>query len=263
MSTPSSDLTEYYRTSDEYRRMLAEQDPSTFSRYVSFFNRWVPRDSTVLDVGCGVGTSTRLLRAAGFNAVGVDTSEQFLPDEEDFFVADFSEPTGLPDGAFGAAGALNVLEHVPRPRAFLGELVRVVQPGGYVVLSSPNLTSPLVALRILLDLARYRTPYLGVQTPAAALELLGRNIGRSTAAALGHDAFAPRPHTLATGIVGYDADAVYWTNAAEVNRHLLRLGCQVVQYQGEGRSAAARLLARVLPSFAGQLTIVARRLVDD
>jgi SAM-dependent methyltransferase len=263
MSTPGSDLTEYYCTSEEYRTMLAEQDPSIFSSYVSFFDRWVPRGSKVLDVGCGVGTSTRLLRASGFAALGVDTSQQFLPSEEGFLVADFSERTSLPDGGFGAAGALNVLEHVPRPRAFLNELVRVVEPGGFVVLSSPNLTSPLVALRILIDLARHRTPYLGVQRPEAAIGVLGRNLARSTAAALGRDAFAPRSHTLATGIVGYDADAVYWTNAAEVRRQLVRLGCEVVQYQGEGRSAAARVLAHVLPSFAGQLTVVVRRPMGD
>jgi len=33
---------------------------------------------------------------------------------------------------------LNVLEHVEEPEAFIQELVRVVQPGGRVVLSSPN-----------------------------------------------------------------------------------------------------------------------------
>ena len=93
----------------------------------------------------------------------------------------------------------------------------------------------------------------------AAIGLLGRNIGRSTSGALGRDVFAPRSQTLATGIVEYDADAVYWTNAAEERRHLVRLGCEVLRCQGEGRSVAARLLARVLPTFAGQLTLVARR----
>jgi hypothetical protein len=78
------------------------------------------------------------------------------------------------------------------------------------------------------------------------------------AAARGRDAFAPRADTLATGIVGYDVDAIYWSNAAEVRRHLERLGCVISQYQEQGRTAPARLLARVLPSFAGQLVIVAR-----
>lgn len=238
--------------------MLADQDEATFSRYVSFFERWARAGSRVLDVGCGVGTSTRLLREAGFDAVGTDTSARFLPDEEGFFVADFTARTELPGGAFAGAGALNVIEHVADPRGLLDELVRVVAPGGVVVVSSPNLTSPLVGLRILADLARGRTPYLGIRRPAAALALVALNISRSAAAAAGRDAFAHRADTLASGVVGYDADAIYWSNAAEVRRRLERLGCEVVQYQGEGRTRAARMLARLLPSFAGQLAIVAR-----
>jgi SAM-dependent methyltransferase len=254
----SSDLTDYYRGSDEYRAMLAEQDEATFAQYVSHFRRWAEPGSRVLDVGCGLGTSTHLLRDAAFDAVGTDTSARFLPEGEGFFVADFTRRTGLPDGAFGGAGALNVIEHVADPRAFLDELVRVVRPGGVVVICSPNLTSPLVGLRILVDLARGRTPYLGLRRPGAALALLGRNVARSIAAARGRDSFAARTDTLASGVVGYDADAIYWSNAAEVRRHLERLGCEVVSYQGEGRTIAARLIARTAPSFAGKLVVVGR-----
>ena len=238
--------------------MLAEQDEATFAQYVSSFRRWAAPGERVLDVGCGVGTSTRLLREAGFDAVGTDTSARFLPDEPGFFEADFVTRTDLPAGTFDAAGALNVIEHVADPRAFLAELVRVVRPGGVVVIRSPNLTSPLVALRILADHARGRTPYLGIRSSRRAVALLARNSGRSVAAARGRDAFAPRADTLASGVVGYDADAIYWSNAAEVRRQLERLGCTVVSYQGEGRTLPARLIARALPSFAGQLAVVAQ-----
>ena len=254
----SSDLTDYYRESSEYRAMLAGQDEALFAQYLSYFGRWAEPGARVLDVGCGVGTSTRLLREAGFDALGTDTSARFLPDEPGFFVADFARRTDLEEGSFAGAGALNVIEHVADPRAFLDELVRVVRPGGVVVICSPNLTSPLVGARILVDLTRGRTPYLGVRSRRAALALLARNVGRSAAAALGRDAFAAREHTLASGVVGYDADATYWSNAAEVRRRLERLGCELISYQGEGRTLAARLIARVLPSFAGQLAVVAR-----
>jgi SAM-dependent methyltransferase len=254
----SSDLTDYYRSSSEYRAMLAEQDDALFAQYVSCFRRWAEPAARLLDVGCGVGTSTGLLRDEGFDAVGTDTSARFLPDQPGFFVADFTRRTELGDGEFGAAGALNVIEHVADPRAFLDELVRVVRPGGVVVICSPNLSSPLVGARILVDLSRGRTPYLGVRSRRAALVLVARNLVRSIAAALGRDAFAPRAHTLDSGIVGYDADAVYWSNAAEVRRRLERAGCEVVAYHGEGRTRPARLIARLLPSFAGQLLLVAR-----
>jgi SAM-dependent methyltransferase len=252
-----SDLSGYYLTSDAYASMLRDQDQRVFEGYVRLFERWVPRGARVVDVGCGVGTSTRRLRRAGYDALGTDLSNRFLPEEYGFAIVDF-EDAELEDASFDAAGALNVLEHVPRPPRFLSELVRVVRPGGHVILTSPNLTSPLVGLRILDDLVHRRTPYLGLRRPTAAAALLGRNLVRSIRAAAGADAFAARPHTLDTGIVGYDVDAIYWTNAAEVRRHLERQGARVVEYQTTGRTRAARILAHVLPSFAGRLTLVVR-----
>ena len=49
--------------------MLADQDEEVFDRYASYFKQWSVSGSRVLDIGCGVGTSTRLLREAGFSAL--------------------------------------------------------------------------------------------------------------------------------------------------------------------------------------------------
>jgi SAM-dependent methyltransferase len=252
-------MASYYRRSGEYAEMLGRQDEAVFDPYLARFARWAPRGSRVLDVGCGVGTSTRKLRRRGFEAVGVDVSERFLPDEPWFHALDFQDAEAIPDRSFAAAGALNVLEHVPDPRRFLHHLVRVVEPGGHVVLASPNLTSPLVGARALLDLAGGRTPYLGLGRRRSAVVLIARNAYRSARIAAGAERFEPRTPTLESGIVGYDVDAVYWTNAHEVRRALERLGAEVVEYQTEARGRVARGLARTLPSLAGQLLVVARR----
>ena len=77
----------------------------------------------------------------GFEAWGVDVSEPNITRAQKF-----SERCQLydgrtlpfPDRHFASVGALNVLEHVDEPEAFITELVRVAEPGGRVVLSSPN-----------------------------------------------------------------------------------------------------------------------------
>jgi SAM-dependent methyltransferase len=43
------------------------------------------------------------------------------------------------DGTFDAVGSLTVLEHLDRPVAFLEEMVRIVKPGGRVVVATPNM----------------------------------------------------------------------------------------------------------------------------
>ena len=81
------------------------------------------------------------LTEAGFEAYGVDVSEPNIERARRFSSrCQFYDGKRLPfpDGFFAGVGALNVLEHVEEPEAFIPELVRVAAPGGRIVLSSPN-----------------------------------------------------------------------------------------------------------------------------
>ena len=46
--------------------------------------------------------------------------------------------TTLPDAGFDIAAAVEVLEHVPDDRAFLHQMARVLKPGGWAYLTTPN-----------------------------------------------------------------------------------------------------------------------------
>ena len=251
-------MRDYYAESDAYRGMLEAQDPAIFEQYVDLYARFAAGGERVLDVGCGTGTSTLLLRERGYDAVGVDFSARFLPTELGEFIAvDFQDAREIESDSFAAAGAFNVLEHVERPERFLAEIVRVVRPGGHVILLSPNLSSPLAAIRVLTDHVLGRTPYLGVVRGRDALRLLAANVGRTLAGTLGRDRFATRAAPLDSGVVGFDQDAVYWTNASEVRRRLVSLGCEIALFGGYGRTGPARLVSRLAPPAAGTLSVVA------
>jgi SAM-dependent methyltransferase len=130
----------YYRHNRAYAEFLATQDEGFFAKYADTLRPARP-GARVLDVGCGVGQVVRRWREAGFDAYGVEVSE---PSVERARAAGLNcrhydgRALPFPDGHFAAAGALNVLEHVEEPEAFIPELVRVVEPGGRVVISSPN-----------------------------------------------------------------------------------------------------------------------------
>jgi tocopherol O-methyltransferase len=102
--------------------------------------------TSVLDVGCGVGGSSRhIARRFGASAKGVTLSpvqvqraealsaEAGLGDRCTFQVADALE---LPfaSGSFDLVWSLESGEHMPDKRRFMAEMARVCKPGGCIIL---------------------------------------------------------------------------------------------------------------------------------
>ena len=131
---------ETYRQNEAYAEFLAGWDAAFYAKYADTLRPNRP-GARALDVGCGVGQVVARLNSAGFEAYGVDVSEPNIARARQF-----SDRCALydgkrlpfPDRRFASAGALNVLEHVDEPEDFIRELARVVEPGGKIVLSSPN-----------------------------------------------------------------------------------------------------------------------------
>ena len=130
----------YYRNNEAYAEHLAAWDARLYAKYADALRPQKP-GARALDVGCGVGQVVARLQEAGFEAHGVDVSQPNIERARKI-----SERCQLYDGRklpfpdlhFASVGALNVLEHVDAPEAFIEELVRVTEPGGRIVLSSPN-----------------------------------------------------------------------------------------------------------------------------
>lgn len=100
----------------------------------------------ILDVACGTGTSSRAMRAAGADVVGLDFSEGMLDvarrtGSDIEFVAASATELPFADDSFDAATISFGLRNVDHPETALREMARVVRPGGQVVVcefSTPN-----------------------------------------------------------------------------------------------------------------------------
>ncbi|MBM9508206.1 methyltransferase domain-containing protein [Actinacidiphila acididurans] len=103
----------------------------------------------VLDVGCGTGDDVRALAArvgpAG-RVVGLDSSEQLIargrpagPDAAPVeFVLGQADALPFDDATFDVVRSERVIQHVPDPAAAVAEMLRVVKPGGQVLVTDPD-----------------------------------------------------------------------------------------------------------------------------
>jgi ubiquinone/menaquinone biosynthesis C-methylase UbiE len=149
----------------EFDQVDKTTDPTDFVRYLDAaratdYYREIKRRSYrllnlqpgdhVCDVGCGTGDDVvalaRLVASDG-RAVGIDVSETMICEAEQRAVAvglsmgstvEFirmdAQHLDLPDGLFDAVRAERLLQHVPDPDAALAEIVRIVKPGGRIVI---------------------------------------------------------------------------------------------------------------------------------
>jgi SAM-dependent methyltransferase len=90
----------------------------------------------LLDLGCGVGHSYRLLGPR--ETVGLDVSAQALEGQERETVAADMRELPFPDGSFASVLSVQSIEHVPDPERVLAEARRVLEPGGAAMFVTPN-----------------------------------------------------------------------------------------------------------------------------
>jgi 2-polyprenyl-3-methyl-5-hydroxy-6-metoxy-1,4-benzoquinol methylase len=101
-----------------------------------------PAGARVLDVGCAFGFGTRLLSGA-YDCTGIDASPSLISRaERDVRAARFAQARAeaLPfaSRSFDAVVCLEVLEHLADETPAVGEMRRVLKPGGELVLSVPH-----------------------------------------------------------------------------------------------------------------------------
>jgi hypothetical protein len=108
----------------------------------------------LVDVGCGRGGLWTVLSTHFDSYCGVDAvSYEGFPRGGEFVRADVDERSWPPIPAGDDVAAVETIEHLENPWQFVRQLVALVRPGGWVVVTTPN---QLSALSVLTLLARRR-----------------------------------------------------------------------------------------------------------
>jgi 2-polyprenyl-3-methyl-5-hydroxy-6-metoxy-1,4-benzoquinol methylase len=99
----------------------------------------------LLDVGCYDGQLTAQVVAPPDQVVGVDVAHAALHAAAQRGItavrAQVEAPLPFQDGSFATVLAAEVIEHVFDTQAVIAGFARVVRPGGWVVITTPNLVA--------------------------------------------------------------------------------------------------------------------------
>ena len=101
--------------------------------------------SAVLDLGCGTGDLGAAIRPAfrgvldGMDVVRHDGFKEAFYDS--FTLFDLDRPAGNEGPAYDLVFAIEVIEHLENPRAFVRYAVRLLKPGGTLVVTTVNVLS--------------------------------------------------------------------------------------------------------------------------
>jgi SAM-dependent methyltransferase len=120
-----------------YRKQLWE------TLCASYFQSLVPRDGTVLDLGCGYGEFINSISCAKKHAMDLNPkAAEFLAPEVAFHHNDCTQTWPVPEKSLDVVFTSNFFEHLPDKRALkltLLEAHRRLKPGGKLIALGPNI----------------------------------------------------------------------------------------------------------------------------
>ncbi len=284
-------MRQFYETSEAYKALLAAHDESYLRHYVGLVTRSLPGGSDakrrknvvsggsraavspsgascrILDLGCGNGISSRLLNQAGHDVVGTDISPLFLEEawkwenaRLKYHVCDVLELPFESD-SFDVICSNELIEHLPDVERCLSEMIRVARTGGRIVLSGPNLCSPLTPFLDWLGLicGKSGRPVWG-ETKRQALEQFAKNWRLSFKKRFSKRVpqFIYRNPDLQRDTIGGDSDSAYYASPVDLV-HFFRLqGCAIVK-KCVGFGIKGSLIAATVPYLSPYISMVVEK----
>lgn len=106
-----------------------------------FIKKYSQAGSKIFDFGCGSGYLVEGLQKIGYDAYGSDFEKDAIDYGLNQSIKNLKLATGekidYPDKTFDVVTAFDVLEHIENEKPIIREFVRILKPGGRVIISVP------------------------------------------------------------------------------------------------------------------------------
>lgn len=130
------------RTALSVKQRLFPSETHPYRHFERAIQEHLPPNATILDAGCG--RSLELFDRFGKQAslfIGIDcyNPEPYGEDSKRIFVCGDVSHLAFKDNTFDLVVARSVIEHLEAPAGFYSEVRRVLKPGGFCIVLTPNL----------------------------------------------------------------------------------------------------------------------------
>lgn len=164
-SVDDSDVSAFYVAFEDACRGTREEIRDKMSKWLKYLPSITAGSKQVLDIGCGRGEWLQLLGENGYEATGLDINPVMVNScTEQGLTASLDDAlTWLqrqPDASLAAITAFHVIEHVPFELLlrWSTEARRVLQPGGVLIMETPNPENILVGSHTFYHDPTHRNP---------------------------------------------------------------------------------------------------------
>jgi SAM-dependent methyltransferase len=124
--------------------------PGTHERVAETALRYASPGARALELGAGSGALAERLQAAGFSVTAADIENNFELGTE-FLRLDLNDPNfgRALSSEFDLITAVEVIEHLENPTAFLRSIRKLLKPNGFAILTTPNVENVPARLKFL------------------------------------------------------------------------------------------------------------------
>jgi len=134
----------------------------------------------ILEIGCGIGTVVAELVRQGYEAMGTDISQVAIEYGRAKYSAvrlEVQPAEELPyaDGTFDIVLSFDLFEHIARIDRHVGEVHRVLKPGGHYLFETPNKLSNVVSETLAYKSLKWRRVHPSLHTPGQLRRRLARH----------------------------------------------------------------------------------------
>jgi SAM-dependent methyltransferase len=125
-----------------YQDYFSQCSQALQSEYFGIVERYSKRKpGRYLDIGCGPGGVLRIAKEHGWEAVGLEISSWAVKEGRKaglHMIEATLLDAGFGENQFDAISMFDVLEHLSSPLEYMRETLRVLRPGGVLVIETPN-----------------------------------------------------------------------------------------------------------------------------